>query len=624
MWEKIRSLGLGTRIVALTAITLVVVVAVNYAVFIHEYRDGAVEALVHKADAFTAVADETKNHVGRLHQGGAFDTKMLLEDLKTTLAANEGVEDAKIFGTIPVVAGWTAAEEAAKIEDIEFRIAAFDARNKKHEPAPGSFDESLLRDLSGSYAKGQDIVYRIDDSTNELHYMRGIRLGEECMMCHGNPGNQWDTDGDGLDPVGFRMEGWKSGDMHGAYHVVMPLAPVDAAVAGFIKAGLIWTLPLAIAVLFGFVIALRVMFGRPIRLLIDSLKDIAEGEGDLTRRIDVKSADEIGQLGTNFNRFVGKIHDVIVEISGVSRDVASAATEIAASSEEMASGLSNQNSQVVEISSAIEEMSANSGEVAKKSGDAANQAANSGSVAEEGGRLVLQTIDDMKRISESVSASATSVAELGRRGEQIGQITKVINDIADQTNLLALNAAIEAARAGEHGRGFAVVADEVRVLADRTTKATEEIAESIATIQRETAEAVRRMEEGREKMEAGVVGATHAGDALRKIVGSTHEVQSLIHGIAAAAAQQSVAAAQVSRNVEGVTAVTRESNEGANQAAVAASQLSHKAEQLRSLVDRFKTQDSAGHHSGMQGVPGYGGPPDYGNSTGYDDYRRAA
>ena len=177
--------------------------------------------------------------------------------------------------------------------------------------------------------------------------------------------------------------------------------------------------------------------------------------------------------------------------------------------------------------------------------------------------------------------------ELGKRGEQIGQVIEVINDIADQTNLLALNAAIEAARAGEHGRGFAVVADEVRKLADRTTQATEEVAQSITAIQQETDTAVQRMRAGPERVTQGVELAGRAGASLEEIVAGAGDVAGLVQSIAAAAEQQSSASEEVSRNVESITAVASQAAEGAQQSAAASAQLSGKAEQLQQLVGRF-------------------------------------
>jgi methyl-accepting chemotaxis protein len=164
----------------------------------------------------------------------------------------------------------------------------------------------------------------------------------------------------------------------------------------------------------------------------------------------------------------------------------------------------------------------------------------------------------------------------------------VINDIADQTNLLALNAAIEAARAGEHGRGFAVVADEVRKLAERTTTATKEVAQSINAIQTETDTAVKRMNAGTQRVDEGVVLAEKAGESLHAIVEGSDKVARLIQSIAAASEEQSTTSQIISQNVDSINSVTRQSAEGAQQAALAANQLSEKSEQLQCLVGQFK------------------------------------
>ncbi len=345
-----------------------------------------------------------------------------------------------------------------------------------------------------------------------------------------------------------------------------------------------------VAVAIGFLIAIVLTRAivSAVTTLVTRAKDIASG--DLTgEALTTKSQDELGELTMAMNEMSNALNNLVTEVVRTTGDVASAATQIAASSEEMSSGMGEQSGQITQISSAIEEMSASVVEVARKSADAANSASDSGQLAQDGGKVVEQTIEDMKSISEAVSAGAMSVTELGKRGEQIGAIIEVINDIADQTNLLALNAAIEAARAGEHGRGFAVVADEVRKLADRTTKATEEIGESIKAIQSETKEAVQRMNAGTEQVTMGVERAAGAGQSLQQIVATAQNVASMIQSIAAAAEEQSAASEQVSRNVENISANSRQAGEGADQAASAASQLSAKAEQLQVLVGKFKT-----------------------------------
>ncbi|MCA9292303.1 MAG: methyl-accepting chemotaxis protein [Phycisphaerales bacterium] len=586
-WFK--NLGLGTRIIALTVVVLVTLIAVNYVVFVNKYKDSAAQAMVERAAAFTALADETKNHVASLHKTGAFDSVGLAKELQDVQAKGGSYRDTAIFKAVPVVAGWTAGQQAASREGIDFTITSFEARNKENEPDRGSFSEDLLRKLTTQVEQGgAEWISGTNTKTNTLHYMRAIKLSDDCLTCHGARGSAGDPDGDGKDIVGFPMEDWKVGYMHGAYEVKMPLKAMDAQVASFISSGLMFSAPLFIGSVVLFIFVLRWVFQKPMAALTARVRDIAEGEGDLTQRVDVKSGDELGTLGKYFNLFITKVHDVILEVVGSAEGVAAASTQIAASGEEMASGMQRQSSQVAQISSAVEEMSASVNEVARKSNETATESRASGDAAAEGGQIVRQTIEGMNAINDAVASSAQSVQELGKRGEQIGEIITVINDIADQTNLLALNAAIEAARAGEHGRGFAVVADEVRKLADRTTKATEEIAQSIKAIQQETVDAVQRMEAGTSHVKQGVDRATKAGESLDQIVHSARQVAGMVNEIAAAAEEQSQASSEISRSIEEINAVSSETSRGASESARAAAQLSAQAEGLLSLVGQFR------------------------------------
>lgn len=587
-----KGLSVVTKVILAVSFAVVAVVGANYAIFITKFRGEAQEGMKSKAAAFTAVADEAKKLQSQSIQQGAVDMEGLLKDAKEQIASGKSYRETRFFTAIPVVFGWTTAKEAARREGIDFKVPAFQARNKENEPTPGSFRAQLLAKLEQEFKAGRESVSEIDPATNTLHYMRAIKLDASCMTCHGDPNEYGATDAQGKrtgkDQLGFTMENWKIGDMHGAFEVAMPLGPMDEQVASFAKQGLLVTIPLVGVSLLGFVFILRSLLARPLHKLTELVREIATGDGDLTKRVAMQRSDEIGRLAGWFDVFLDNLHKIIAQVAGSTNQVASAATQIASSAEQMATGLSKQSQQSQQVSAAVEELASSVTEVAKKSTEASRAATTSRQEADEGGGVVSQTVEEINAIAGDVTRSAEAVTQLGKKSEQIGEIIKVINDIADQTNLLALNAAIEAARAGEHGRGFAVVADEVRKLAERTTTATEEVAQSIREIQQDTQQAVQTIEAGSHRVSRGVELARSAGDALQKITAGSQNVTSMVESIAAAAEEQSAASEQIARSVEQIDSVTRESTQGASQAAQAATVLSQEAEKLRLLVGRFK------------------------------------
>lgn len=322
--------------------------------------------------------------------------------------------------------------------------------------------------------------------------------------------------------------------------------------------------------------------------------------GDFTPRITSDYKGQHRLIKDSVNRLGDSVGRIILDVTDAVQATASASNQISSSTEELAAGSQEQSAQTSEIASAVTQMSATIVETTKHAGDASDNAKEAGTIANEGGKAVQDTIDGMSRIATVVSRAAVVVQELGKGSEQIGEIVQVIDDIADQTNLLALNAAIEAARAGEQGRGFAVVADEVRKLAERTTKATKEIAVMIKRIQNDTKEAVVSMNEGTKEVEVGKELAEKAGSSLRQIIDASDRVVGIITQVAAASEEQSSAAEQISKNIESISNVTHESAVGTQQIARAAEDLNRLTDNLQHLVSQFKVEaNGSGNGKGL-------------------------
>jgi len=336
-------------------------------------------------------------------------------------------------------------------------------------------------------------------------------------------------------------------------------------------------------------------FVKPINESGKVLETIAGG--DLTVRMTGDYKGDFSIIKNSINGLVDSFHQALSEVSVAVRATANASNEISSGAEEMAAGAQQQSSQTAEVASAVEEMTKTILETSKNSMTASDAAKNSGIIAKEGGRVVNETIIGMNHVAEVVKKSALTVHALGKSSDQIGEIIQVIDDIADQTNLLALNAAIEAARAGEQGRGFAVVADEVRKLAERTTKATKEIAVMIKQIQKETEGAVISMEEGTIEVEKGKELANNAGQALNEIIESADDVKDLSTQVAAASEEQSSAAEHISKNLDSINNVTQQSAAGIQEIARASEDLNRLTDNLQSLISRFKIDANAGSKS---------------------------
>lgn len=313
--------------------------------------------------------------------------------------------------------------------------------------------------------------------------------------------------------------------------------------------------------------------------------------GDFTTKMHGNYKGDYEKIKLDVNKVAESLNEIIGQVKLGADELATSAAQISSSTVEMAAGASEQSSQTLEVLSSIEEMTHTITDSTQNATIAASKAQEAGDKARNGGKVVEETIDGINRIAEVVIRSADTIEELGKSSDQIGEIIQVINEIADQTNLLALNAAIEAARAGEHGRGFAVVADEVRKLAERTTGATNEITSMIQRIQEDTRGAVAAIDKGKKEVENGKQLAKVAGTSLNDIISNTDEVATLINQLAAASEQQNATSQQISSNVELISNVTQQATESTEQISMAAENLNRLTINLQEIVNHFKLED---------------------------------
>lgn len=325
---------------------------------------------------------------------------------------------------------------------------------------------------------------------------------------------------------------------------------------------------------------------KPLGTLADTANKVAGG--DLTASLQYGRNDEIGKVFHAMEAMANNLKKLIGEIKGSTATLAAGSEQLSASAEEISRNMGDQSSRASQIATSSEEMSQTVVDVAKNTADIAESARNAAERAKEGARAVEQSITEINAISETVGTSAVVMQNLVDRANQIGEIVNVINDIADQTNLLALNAAIEAARAGEQGRGFAVVADEVRKLAERTGRATSEISGMIRSVQDEVKEATASMDDTTRRVVTGVEMSNKAGETLHDIVSRVEALQSMVQQIASATEEMSSVAEHISSDVQSIASAAREISSGAEQIAQTSSDIALQGSNLQTSVSQFR------------------------------------
>ncbi len=350
-----------------------------------------------------------------------------------------------------------------------------------------------------------------------------------------------------------------------------------------------------ILIIMGILIAIASFYisgtiSKPIGRLVNRARQLSEGEADLTRRIEIETEDELGELSLWFNKFIERIQGLIKEVKGNADSVSSAALQISSSSEELAATVEQQSCQTQAVGNSVTELSTTSSDISQTMEESRAVTEQSASMTRQGSQIIQASILSLDNIKKQSSKLAATIDKLSISAGDIGNIINVINDVADQTNLLALNAAIEAARAGEAGRGFAVVADEVRKLAEKTASATKEIEKIILSLQNETEEATRVMASTNSEVEEGTKLGEESAEILEGIVESGEQVNSSSETIATAITEEHATIEEISNNLQGIAAGTMESSNAVQEVASTAESLSSDAENLKNLLENFVTE----------------------------------
>ncbi len=325
----------------------------------------------------------------------------------------------------------------------------------------------------------------------------------------------------------------------------------------------------------------------PLHAMQRTISDI-DRDNDFTKRVAVTSNDEVGQTVKAFNALSQKVQTVLKQVSSSADEISGSAVTLASSSEQMATASMHQSEAASSMAAAVEEMTVSVNHISDGASEVLKTSRQAGNASQEGHSVIASTVNEMTSIAASVNSASAEISELGQQSDKISDIIKVIREVAEQTNLLALNAAIEAARAGEQGRGFAVVADEVRKLAERTANSTKEITEMVSGIQAKAKVAVASMAVTEAKVAQGQAMAEKAGSLIGNIADGSRLVVVVVDDMASAMREQSAASNDIANNVEKVAQMTEENSAAARQTSISASRLEQLATELKHSLDKFK------------------------------------
>ncbi|MDD5404493.1 MAG: methyl-accepting chemotaxis protein [Sulfuricella sp.] len=502
--------------------------------------------------------------------------------IQQSIDFSNSVHQMTLAGLTGMMITGTVAQRAVYLDQIrqsndvrDLQVIRGDALIKQF--GPGLAGESTPDDVEREVLKSKKAYYQVVKEQYQGKSVENMRavipvvaskkyLGKDCLTCHLVP----------------------EGTVLGTVSMKISLDRANQAVWDFtwkiFIVAVVFSIPL---LLFIYLFTVRVIT-RPLKEMSDGLHDIAEGEGDLTRRLIVKSKDEIGQTATLFNLVMEKFSHLVRQVSTSANQVSAAAKQLAQSAQQVADSSSQQRDKSVATAAAVEEMTGSIAAVAQSTGQMQQMSQQSLDRSHQGNESISMLVGEIDQVESAVNEIASAVNEFTRSTTSINTMTKQVKDIAEQTNLLALNAAIEAARAGEQGRGFAVVADEVRKLAEKSSQSASQIDTVTQALGQQSVAVDKAIERGLSHLRSSQDSMETVAMVLSEANASVNEVGEKVSDVANIAEHQRITSTEVASNVEAIAAMAEENSQAVGQTANAAHHLEQLAESLQNMVSRFK------------------------------------